>query len=382
MRAAFERYVAIRLALALLRHDRVRLAACAAGVCAALLLMIAQLVFRAALLDSSLELLRMIDADLIVMSFDKRPFLARSAMPRERLYQALSVPGVTAAYPLWLDFVFWKNPIAGSERPIRVIGFAPPDPIFREPAIAAAAEALRRPWTGLIDARSRDSYGPLVAGPGQLARHPIEIVGTFPLGSDFEADGNLIVGEATALALDPLAAQQIELAALRVAPGIRAHELLPALRAALPNDVEVFTHAGLLQRDLEYWKRGTPVSIVLLVGVVLGFAAGTVVCYQILFTDVLDHMREYATLVAMGYGRPFLSRVVMAQALLLSLAGSLPAALLGLALQQGLGAWTGLPVHFAWSSLFGVAVLSFGMCSAAGIFALRKLALLDPAELF
>jgi putative ABC transport system permease protein len=382
MRAAWTQAAWLRLALALLRHDRMRFAACVAGVCAALLLMLAQIVFRGALLDSSLELLRQIDADLIVLAAEKEPFLARVAMPRERLYQAQSVPGIAAAYPLWLDLVFWKNPVDGAERPIRVIGFAPPDPIFRNAAIAAHAPDLRRPWTGLIDARSRDSYGPLAAGAGQLARHPIEIVGTFPLGSDFEADGNLIVGEETAIALDPACAQQIEIAALRVAAGVDPETLLPALRAALPRDVEVYTHAALLARDLDYWKRGTPISIVLLFGVALAFAAGTVVCYQILYTDVLDHLREFATLVAMGYGRGFLSRVVMAQALALSLAGSLPAAALGFALQQGLGALTGLPVRFSPATPAGIALLSAAMCSAAGLLALRKLDQLDPAELF
>ncbi len=381
MRAVGSRGAALRLALALLRHDRARLAACAAGVAAALLLMQAQLVFRAALLDSSVELLRQLDAELFVMSREKLPFLARSAMPRERLYQALSVPGIAAAHPLWLDLVYFRNPEDGREHPIRVIGFAPPDPVFRNPAIAAAARALREPWTGLIDARSRDSYGPLSAGPGLLARHPVEILGSFPLGSDFEADGNLIVGEATMLALDPSARQEIELAALRTDPGRVPGELLPALRAALPDDVEVYTREGLLARDLAYWKRGTPLGLVLLFGVALGFAAGTVVSYQILYTDVLDHLREYATLVAMGHGRAFLARVVLVQAGLLSLAGALPAALLGLALQQGLGAWTGLPVHTAWSQLLGVALLAGAMCGAAGCLALRRLSLLDPAEL-
>jgi putative ABC transport system permease protein len=90
---------AATLAVRLLLHDRARLATAAAAVAFALLMMLLQLGFRNALLDSSLELLRQLNADLLVIHKEKMPFLRRAWMPKERLYQSLSVPGVEAAYP-------------------------------------------------------------------------------------------------------------------------------------------------------------------------------------------------------------------------------------------------------------------------------------------
>ena len=42
-------------------------------------------------------------------------------------------------------------------------------------------------------------------------------------------------------------------------------------------------------------------------GVVLGFVVGMVICYQILTSDVADHLPEYATLKAIGYTNRYLS---------------------------------------------------------------------------
>ena len=75
------------LAWRLLVHERGRLLASVGGITFAALLMTLQLSFRNALLDSSLELLTRLDADIIVTHKEKRPFLRRKAMPRERVYQ-------------------------------------------------------------------------------------------------------------------------------------------------------------------------------------------------------------------------------------------------------------------------------------------------------
>lgn len=373
---------ALVFASRLLVHERGRLLSAIGGVTFALLLMIMQMDFRNALLDSSLELLHQIDADVVVMHKEKRPFLARRRMPNERLYQALAVDGVEGAYPMWLALVFWKNLETGAERPIRLVGFSPSDPLFRIPEVNAHREALRERGTALMDSRSRDSYGFAGPGPAQVARREIEVIGTFPLGTDFEADGNLIVGDETFFELSGRPRDSMEIAAVQLAPGADPEAVAEAMRAVLPTDVRVFTKAGLLQRDLEYWESGTPLSIILIVGVVLGFAVGVVICYQILYTDVLDHLPQFATLKAMGYGNHYIRLVVVSEGWLLGVVGFVPSLLIGSGIQKVLGFVTGLPVRFSVNGALLVLVLSVGMCTLAGLLAVRKVEHVDPAELF
>ena len=70
----------------------------------------------------------------------------------------------------------------------------------------------------------------------------------------------------------------------------------------------------------------------------LGFAVGVVICYQILYTDVLDHLAEFATLKAMGYGDGYIRIVVIIEAWALSVLGFLPSVFVGASLQPLLAA--------------------------------------------
>jgi len=373
---------AVRFAIRLMRHERARLAASVGGVTFALLLMLLQLGFRNALLDSGMELLRQMDADVLVVHEEKRPFLKRDKIPLERLFQARSVEGVERAAPVWMERLFWSNRDTLVERSIRAIAFDPDQPVFLNPAIVRQTDAIRRRGTALLDARSRATLGDLGTDSAVVQQREIEIVGTFDLGSDFEIDGNLVVSEETFNELTDSSGQHVEAVLVHVAPGFAPDEVAQRLREVLPGDVRVYTKAQIEARDLAYWKTGTPVSVILLVGVSLGFAVGVVICYQILYTDVLDHLAEFATLKAMGYGNGFFRWVVLWEAWVLSLAGFVPGVLLGALMMWILGAMSGLPASIDAGNMLQVAVLSIGMCSLAGALALRRVEQLDPAELF
>jgi putative ABC transport system permease protein len=154
------------------------------------------------------------------------------------------------------------------------------------------------------------------------------------------------------------------------------------LTQLLPTDVRAFTKKQLLERDREYWETGTPISVILLVGVSLGFAVGVVICYQILYTEVLDHLAEFATLKAMGYGDRFIQLSVVVEAWVLSVLGFVPAVVVGWLMLQLLGLMSGLPASLGWGDVRNIFLLSVGMCTFASLLALRKVRVLDPAELF
>ncbi|HIG01719.1 MAG TPA: FtsX-like permease family protein [Myxococcales bacterium] len=373
---------AVRFSFRLLLHERSRLVASIGGVTFALLLMLLQIGFRNALLDSALQLLRQVDADILVINKEKDPFLARNNMHKERLYQALSVQGVETASPLWIALLQWKNLDKETLHPIRVIGFRPDMPTFLIDAVREDAPKLKRIGTALLDARSRDSYGDLPDGIAQINRREIEIVGSFPLGTDFEVDGSLLVSDETFFELTRQSPKWIEIALLKLVPGTEPGPVLEELARILPGDVRAFTKAQLIDRDLAYWRTGTPISVILLVGVALGFAVGVVICYQILYTEVLDHLAEFATLKAMGYGDRYIQWVVISESVLLSVLGFVPSIVLGSAMLSLLGWSSGLPAGLTLADGANVGALALSMCTLAGLLALRKVRSLEPAELF
>lgn len=373
---------AVRLAYRLLSRERRRLVACVSGIGFALTLMLLQIGFRGALLDSALELLRQLDADVLVIHKEKHPFLSRVNMPTERLYQSLSVAGVAEAAPLWIALGHWKNHDTNTLHPIRIIGFDPDRPTFLMEDLSEHLQRLKIPGSAVVDSRSRSSYGDLEPDPAQVGSEQVEIVGQVALGTDFEVDGSMLVSEETYNRIATSPENVLEIALLKLEQNADPEWVVETLSKVLPTDVRAFSKQSLIERDLDYWKTGTPISIILLVGVALGVLVGVIICYQVLYTEVLDHLPEFATLKAMGYSNRFLEGVVLCQAIALSAMAVPPALILSQAMLSLLGWMSGLATGLGPGDMILITALSLSMCGFAAILALSKIRRVEPAELF
>lgn len=379
-----------------LTHDVRRLVLATGGIAFAVLLMCMQLSFQEALFDSTLALVRMLNADLVITSRAKYTVIVRETFSRRRLVQALQAPGVAWVQPLYVEtqFSMLRNFASqGEGEPIRVLG-CEPDP--QRPALRLGRNAdahwlgLRQAATALYDVRSKvEAFGPLFPGQQvELAGQTIRLVGSFKLGTDFANDGNLIVSSETYRRLfgrvppgqDALAAVDIGLVKLQ--PGADPRAVQATLRQSLPDDVKVLTLGEFERQELRFWQRSTPIGYVFHAGVLLGFLVGVIICYQILYSDIADHMPEFATLKAMGYRAEYFIGVVLQEAGLLSVLGFWPG-IAGSWLLCRLVAWrTGLAVGLSPLLLLEVFVLTVAMCVLSGVLTMRKVLASDPAELF
>jgi putative ABC transport system permease protein len=169
---------------------------------------------------------------------------------------------------------------------------------------------------------------------------------------------------------------------LQVARGASISQTQARLRESLPDDIRVFTREELMRHEIEYWARRTPIGFVITAGLVVGFIVGAVIVYQILYTDLTDHLREYAVLKATGCSDGFLHGVVWQQSLILAVGGFLPATLLAWGVLALTRAATSLPAALSAGKCVLVLTLTTAMCVVAGTFALRVLRHADPAEVF
>ena len=55
-----------------------------------------------------------------------------------------------------------------------------------------------------------------------------------------------------------------------------------------------------MEMERTFWAEGTPIGFVFRFGVGFGLVVGTIIVYQILYTDVSNHLMEYATLKALS----------------------------------------------------------------------------------
>lgn len=131
-------------------------------------------------------------------------------------------------------------------------------------------------------------------------------------------------------------------------------------------DVRVLSRAAFIDTERKYWETGTGIGFIFGLGTVIGFIVGIVIVYQILYTDVADHLAEYATLKAMGYKNRYLLSVVFQEALMLSVMGYIPGYLLSNGMYGITKGATALPISMTLSRAITVLILTIIMCMVSG----------------
>ncbi len=373
-----------------LKKNRGRLLVAVAGIGFADLLMFAQLGIQAALFDSNTLLNRGLDADIIIRSAQYRDLSLANTLPRRRLYQIQSLQGVQSAEPLYVSRVVWKNPQTRRKTELTLVGQSLERPAFNFPDVNRQLNLLKQPDTFLFDRLTRGDYGDVVqqAEQGQpvtaeIDRRSVKVAGLFDLGASFATDGTLITSPENFLRFFPeRGAGQVTLGLVKVKPDADPAAVLAQIKAILPPDAIASTKQTYVDLEQAYWQETTPIGIVFTFGTVMAFVVGTVIVFQILSTDVNEHMGEYATFKAMGYRDRYLLWIVMEEAIILAALGFIPG--LGLALGQYalIRNAAALPIAMTASRLLLVFCLTVIMCGTSGLIATRRLQSADPADIF
>jgi putative ABC transport system permease protein len=384
-------FARVPLAALTLIHSRLRFIVSILGITFAVVLMFVEFGFLNAMYDSQVELIRLMNADLVILNKQSYALLDNIPFSRRRLVQAASVDGVSEVFPLYLEnrAFFLKNPENGRRHIIRVLAFPVTEPVFPELHLGDYASELEMPDTALIDLKSRDIFGRLTPGiESELTGRKIRIIEAFSLGTDFVNDGNLIMSTVNFSRLFPArlangeALRQVEVGLVKVAPGSSTEQVRNNLQQILPGDVSVYTKAALIEKEKKFWKDNTPIGFTFWLAMALGFIVGVIVCYQILYTGVVDHLPQYGILKAMGFSNSYLVGSVLRQALILSVLGFFAGWLISLSVYDWTAALTGLPMRLTASRFLLVFVLTIGLCVVSGLLAVRKVVSADPAEVF
>lgn len=374
-----------------LQHNKTRLMAAVGGVTFANILIFMQLGFMGALFESSVKPHRTWNADIIIASSDFRSLREANPVPRVRMNQALAVEGVIDATPVYFAPMTWTDPQSGDTTSYRVMGVEPEQSVFGETTIQSQLPLLRQGDSALLDRSSREINRDIVRAVGEgapqqveLGGRQVDLVGLISLGASFADDGSLIVGTQTFLRLFPQRSPGVPtLIFVRCEPGSNVKRIAQAIMASFPEqDARAWTKEEFIKAEQAYQASQTPIGFVFSFGVVIGMIVGVVIVYQVLTTDVQDHLKEYATFKAIGYAPYYFLSVVFEEAVALAVLGFIPGLGISLVLYQIAARATALPMTMPWSRPLLVSGFTLAMCVVSGVLATRRLASADPADLF
>jgi putative ABC transport system permease protein len=300
------------------------------------------------------------------------------------------VDGVSDIVPVYIFPSVWKNPWNNDRRGINAIGFDPDHRLLDAPGFEESRHLLRQQNVVLFDSASRPEFGDVEEhfkehGPfkTEINNREMEVVGLFKMGTSFGIDGSVITSDDNWLRMFPERPRdEIQLGLVYLDDPSRADEVRDRLQEYLPKDVLVMTRADFVKRETNYWNTATPIGYIFAFGAIMGLVVGAIIVYQILFADVSEHLREYATLRAIGYRSSFVSGIVLQQAAILAVLGFIPGVLAVQFLYAKAAAATNLPLYLTFDRALTVFLLTLLMCAISGLLAMRKVQKLDPADVF
>ena len=341
-------------------------------------------------------------ADIVLISSSRYSLSSSSRFPLNAISLARGCRSVQEAHPIYLEnyMAVLRKPNFLS-RPIRVVGFNVRDRVFTddlERTLDGYRQALLAPRTALIDVTSKESIyqiNPLLVSAARALRRwnwrasRSQLVGNFHLGTDFANDGTLLMSlenfafyfPVREMFADPLSTVDLGLVVCRA--GHRpASRCRTNCRRSSATTSSVYTRKELVEKEIRFWDKNTPIGVIFRVGMIMGFVVGILICYQVLYNDIADHMAEFATLMAMGYSRGYFIGVVVREAIYLALFGFVPGLCISWLLFQLITGWTGLTMTLSLWDIGLTLAFTVVMCVVSGLLAVRKLLAADPASLF
>ncbi|MBK7861860.1 MAG: FtsX-like permease family protein [Archangiaceae bacterium] len=370
-----------RLGWSMLFHDRLKLAGTLVGVVFAVLLSNFQVGIYFSLLLRNTMFVERAGADLWITPPGTVALQGGDGtVPDSVVAVARAVPGVEWSAPLLMGAASVKLP-EGGQKPVMLVGTELPalrggpfNVVAGTPAALAMRDAV------FFEGSRRELLGGLNLGSvREVNGHRAQAVGftsgLLPFGPSYA-----FASFDTARELLHRSNHELSYAMVGLSPGADVRAVQERLRAQFPSQ-EVLTLAELKQRTIGQVLRESGIGKSIGSGVAMSVLCGFVIVALTMFSAVIDRVRQFGTLKALGATNLDLARLLLVQAI--------TCAVIGVLLGETLVAWflraireaeqpLTLPPWLMVATLAGMTV----MCMLASSLALLRVRRVEPAMVF
>lgn len=372
----------VDLAWKILLHDRTRFLITVSGVAFAVTLVFVQVGLFQGLLSNASVTIERSDADLWVTARNTPNVDFSNTFPETYVQRVRSIPGVARADNLLVWFARVALPTGATEN--AVIYALEDFTRWRLPWRIESGDPrdLRRGKYVILDDSARKRFGTFAVGDyREFFGQRLKIIGRTAEARSFTTNPIAFVDYRVA---QSMSRQELHnrttYILVKLAPGADAEAIRAEIRRRLPyNDVR--TRAEWAARSRSYWTDSTGLGLNMVMTVFLGCLVGVVVVAQTLYTSTMEHLKEFATVKAIGGRNADIYAIIGKQAAIAATLGFLLGAAMASALRPAMAAIDLkliLTPTFAASVFVGTLIL----CLGASAISFRKVATLDPALVF
>ncbi len=369
-----------RMATKMMFFERLKLVGTLFGVVFAVVLGNFQAGTFIALLNKNRMFVDNAQADIWLTPPGTRQFQAGTPLTDAELNRARSATGVEWAEPLLLRTAQVKLPNGGAE-PVSLIGTKGPryaggpwNIVQGEPSQLALPDSV------FFEDAEREKFGGLNIGSvRELSGHKVQVVG-FTWGLLPFAPAFAFADDALAREISGERADRHSFILVGVKKGADVDAVASQLQAAMPQ-IKVMTRENFMQETLVYIITGTQIGVSFGLSTFMGLLVGLITVALSMFSSVIDNMRQFGTLKAIGATNLDLALLLFVQAVIYGLVGSLIGLGMVSAMTQGMRNPQLTPI-VPLPALGITVTLMVGVCLVASILALLRLRKLEPAMVF
>ncbi|APR77841.1 ABC transporter, permease protein [Minicystis rosea] len=370
----------VRVGLRMMVHDKLKMLGTLVGVVFAVLLSNQQAGTFMGLLKKNTMFIESAGADLWILPPNTETLAPGKPLPEALSKQARGIEGVAWCEPL----LFGGGQVAipgGSSEAVTIVGTRLPG-LRGGPwnMVAGDPRVLASPDTMIFEDGVRDTLGGLNLGSVREVNGRKVQVGGFTWGL-------LPFGPAYAFAEYDLARSLLHVDADRanfilvgVAPGKSPAAVRDAIAQRFP-EVKVVTSRDFARSTIRYLLIRSAIGVTFGTSTIFGLVVGFVIVALTTFSAVIDNIREFGTLKAIGATTWDLAKLLFAQSVAYALLGSL----IGLTLVTRVADAVRSPkfaIIITPALALGTTFMMLVLCVMASSFALVRLRKLEPAMVF
>ncbi|MCC6231179.1 MAG: FtsX-like permease family protein [Verrucomicrobiales bacterium] len=375
-----------RIALKMLFADRGKYVMLLSGLTFATLLMTQQAGVFAGILEWTKGNLKNMRAPLWVVDPKVEQVNEVKALRDTDVSRVRSVPGVGWAVPMYWG-ILQARLADGTFKPVQLVGLDNATMVGR-PArmVAGRIEDLRLPNAVVIDelAIQRLSRGrPRPIGVGDLFEindREARIVGVCRTEMSFFGYPYIFATYDQALQFAPRVRKMLSYILVSPAEGVPLATV--AARIEKETGLRAYTEEDFGVSTVRWFFRNTGIPTSFGMTILLGFIVGVAVAGQTFYAFILENLRHFGALKAMGAGDGLLTRMVVLQAFAVGLIGygiglGVTVLIGSLFLKKGMP-----PFSMPWFIPVGTLAAILVICAIAAAFGIRRIRQLEPAIVF
>jgi putative ABC transport system permease protein len=367
------------LALRMMLHDKAKFAGTIVGVVFAVVLASEQVGLLMGLLSKNTMLVDNAGADIWIAPPNTTQVQPGQRLSTQLLHQARSTPGVARASALIVGGTSISKPGGGTEG-ITLVGVdletmlgGPWNVVTGDPADLRHADTL------FFDDAQRERFGGLNLGSvREVGGYQVRVGGftwgLLPFGAAYtfaEAD--------TARTIMGMPSDQLNFVLVDVAPGADTRAVAAELAARMPMTTVITAEdfSATIMRTLLVQQLGITFGTSTVFGLLIGF----IIVALSMFSAVIDNLREFGTLKAIGMTNWDLTRMLVVQSVAYAVIGSFIGLGLTGFLAEGIRS-ANMVVIVPRALIFGLPVIMTLLCILASTLALRRVRKLEPGMVF